>query len=432
MSRLTLVIRHVTLSLALGGGFLPGIVQAQATLTWDQDGPSNDWNTTTANWVGGLTFGAGDFAIFDSTGETVSVAAGGVVPGSTTISSGSWRFEGGGIGGGSFVHSSAGTTVLTEASAFSSTVISGGTVRIQNADALGAGPVTLSNLNSGRLWFSFGDGSTTTVANDMVLPSTGYSNFTVRGTDGAAPTTETTVRLTGAADNIVIPGSREIVIADSDVIDTGAFTATIANLTQSGNRTFRKTGSGTLVINGTSSVLNTQIQAGTLQVGDGGTTGALGSGTITNEATLTFNRSDNFSFNNRVDGATGGMVKLGAGTMTIGTNTDNKNSSFAIDAGRVVSQKGGRFFMVGHLVGSGGLPNGATITIASGATLDLDGNQNLDGDVGYDLNDRGRFFLEQRPELDDHRRRPLCQLGRRGVQQSRGRSRRLRPTVYER
>jgi autotransporter-associated beta strand protein len=461
MSRPALVIRHVALCLALVGGFLPGTVQAQITLTWNQDGPTNVWDTTTANWVGGATFSTGDLTIFDSVGETVSVAAGGVVPGSTTISSGTWRFEGGGIGSGSFTHSGTGTTVLTQANGFSAASLTAGTVRIQNASALGSGPITQSG---GRLFFSFGDGTDTAVANDIALAATGYQTFSIRGTDGLAPTTETTVRLTGvlsggtagqiyrlvdsdtsgnmnnylildnptnsfsgvveifrgylgitsdaalgsasirsavggtggfnggirfAADNVVIPTSREIVIAANDVIDTGAFTATIANLAQSGDRTFRKTGSGTLVINGTSSVLNTQIQSGTLQVGDGGATGELGSGTITNDATLAFNRSDDFSFNNRVDGASGGMVKLGAGTMTIGANTDNKNSSFAIDAGRVVSQKGGRYFMIGHLVGGNGLPNGATITIASGATLDLDGDRNLDGDVGYALDARG-------------------------------------------
>ncbi len=460
MSRVAMTIRLGSLSLALAGGFLQGVALAQTTLTWNQDGPSNVWDTTTANWVGGATFSTGDLTIFDSVGETVSVAAGGVVPGSTTISSGTWRFEGGGIGGGSFTHSGTGTTVLTQANGFSAASLTAGTVRIQDATALGNGPITQSG---GRLFFSFGDGTDTTVANDISLAATAYQTLTIRGTDGAAPTTETTVRLTGvlsggtagqtyrlvdsgasgnmnnylildnpnnsfsgtvqifrgylgitsdaalgsasissavggtgflgglrfAADNVVIPASREIVIAANDVIDTGAFTATIANLAQSGDRTFRKTGSGTLVINGTSSVLNTQIQSGTLQVGDGGATGVLGSGTITNDATLAFNRSDDFSFNNRVDGASGGMVKLGGGTMTIGANTDNKNSSFTIDAGRVVSQKGGRFFMIGHLVGGNGLPNGATITIASGATLDLDGDRNLDGDVGYALDARG-------------------------------------------
>ena len=56
-------------------------------------------------------------------------------------------------------------------------------------------------------------------------------------------------------------------------------------LTQAGN------GTTTLTGNNTNSGVTT-ISAGTLQLGDGGTTGSLGAGNITNNAALVINRSD--------------------------------------------------------------------------------------------------------------------------------------------
>lgn len=436
---------------------------AQSTLTWDTVNPNDNWNTTDDNWTGAAVFQNGDFAVFnDAVGETVQVDAGGVAPGSTTILDGSWRFEGGSILGGTFAQNGPGTTVLTQSNGVSSVSLASGVLRAQHAGALGSGAVTHSG---GRLDFSFGDGSTTTVANDFVLGAAGHPTFWIRGTDGAAPTAETTVRLTGglsggavaeifrvvdtgttgninsylildnpnnsmsgtlemfrgflgitsddalgnaglrsavggasnfqgglrfAADNIEVDAGRSILFAASDAIDTGSFTATIhADLTQSGTRTFGKLGDGTLILTGGSTISGTAVLEGTLQVGNGGLTGSLGTGTVTNNATLVFDRSNDFIFNNRVDGAAGEIIKRGAGTMFIGANTDNKNSSLVIEEGRVVSQKGNRFFMIGHLVGGSGLANGAAITIESGAGLDIDGNRNLDGDVNYALGARG-------------------------------------------
>lgn len=432
------------------------------TVTWDVGNLNNNWNTTDANWGGGDIYSDGDIAVFsDATGETVTVDAGGVTPASTSILNGSWRFDGGSILGGTLLHDTGGTTVLTQANGFSAVDLSNGVLRIQDAGALGTGTLTHSG---GQLYFSFGDGSNTVVGNNMVLDSTGHQTFVIRGTDGAAPTTETTVRLTGvvsggtagqtyrlgdtgaggnmnnylildnaansfegivevfrgyvgvtsdgalgnanndirlavgsfggglrfAADNVSLNADRDFTFNGNEIIDTGAFTATIAgDLSQSGTNIFRKDGTGTLIFTGTSDVTGTSIAEGTLQVGDGGTTGALGSGTITNDATLVFDRSNAFNVNNRIDGASGEIIKRGAGTMTMSTNTDVKNNALTIEEGRVITSKGTRYFAIGHLVGGSGLANGATITIENGAAMDIDGNRNLDGDVNYALGARG-------------------------------------------
>jgi fibronectin-binding autotransporter adhesin len=81
----------------------------------------------------------------------------------------------------------------------------------------------------------------------------------------------------------------------------------------SGNGGLNKTGSGMLALTGECSYSGgTIISAGTLQVGNGGTTGNL-SGTVLNQATLLFNHSTLYTFCGSVSGP--GMVQIGAGVV---------------------------------------------------------------------------------------------------------------------
>lgn len=65
----------------------------------------------------------------------------------------------------------------------------------------------------------------------------------------------------------------------------------------------------------------TVIDAGALVVGNGGTTGTIGYGPVTDNALLVWNRSDDLSFGGVISGA-GALVKLGAGKLTLtATNT---------------------------------------------------------------------------------------------------------------
>ena len=74
-----------------------------------------------------------------------------------------------------------------------------------------------------------------------------------------------------------------------------------------------KNGAGTLTLAGTNSYSGgTTIAAGTLQLGNGGTTGSV-LGNVLNNGTLAFNRSNDYQFDGAISG-TGAVQQSGAGT----------------------------------------------------------------------------------------------------------------------
>src|SRR5205823_6949058 len=78
--------------------------------------------------------------------------------------------------------------------------------------------------------------------------------------------------------------------------------------------TLNKTGAGTLALGAANSYTGgTVISSGTLLVGTGGTAGDLSSGSVTVNAALAFNRSDNPVISNIISGA-GTLNQIGSGT----------------------------------------------------------------------------------------------------------------------
>ena len=122
-----------------------------------------------------------------------------------------------------------------------------------------------------------------------------------------------------------------------------------------GGERLTKTGAGTLVLTGAATHTGgTTISAGTLQVGAGGTTGSL-AGSVINNASLVFDRSDALTHAGAISG-TGSLTKQGSGALTL---------SGANSFGGGVTLLGGSL-IVGDLTALGT----GTVTL-SGGTLDL-------------------------------------------------------------
>ena len=127
----------------------------------------------------------------------------------------------------------------------------------------------------------------------------------------------------------------------------------------SGTGTVTKTGSGTTIFTGANSYSGTTtISTGTLQVGNGGTTGTLGTGAVVNNATVTFNRSDGVTVGNPMTG-TGRIVKMGTGT-TILTGANSYGGTTTISAGTLQVGNGGTTGTLG--IGAVAVANTGTLS----------------------------------------------------------------------
>ena len=107
-----------------------------------------------------------------------------------------------------------------------------------------------------------------------------------------------------------------------------------------GVATLTKTGNGTLVLLNSNTYSGlTLIQGGTVQIDNGGATGWLGTGLVTNNATLAFDRNDAVGLTNIISGA-GTLAQIGAGTLTL-LGANNYSGPTLISAGLLQIDAGG-------------------------------------------------------------------------------------------
>ncbi|MBZ9850374.1 autotransporter-associated beta strand repeat-containing protein [Mesorhizobium sp. CA14] len=150
-----------------------------------------------------------------------------------------------------------------------------------------------------------------------------------------------------------------------------------------GTTTLAKNDSGTWVLTGNNTFTgNTVVNDGNLIIGNGGTTGNAGAGNVivaNASSTLSFNRSDSFSFTGTLSGA-GNIAQIGTGTTILTSATNAIGGSTRIDAGTLqvngsLTSSGGITINAGTLQSNGG---GAsittpTITMNSGSKLNVGG-----------------------------------------------------------
>ena len=213
----------------------------------------------------------------------------------TTIASGTNTLSGVISGSGAFTQNGAGTTILTGANTYTgATTVLHGTLQI-------------------------GNGLTGSIS-------------------GVSPVTITT----GAQPALVIPALSNGATLAIDLADGGIFSnnvtnngllTTIASGTNtlsgviSGSGAFTQNGAGTTILTGANTYTGaTTVLQGTLQIGNGGTSGSV-PGNVTDNTSLVFDRSDNLTYAGTVTGpgsvtqsGSGKLILSAANTYTGGTN----------------------------------------------------------------------------------------------------------------
>jgi outer membrane autotransporter protein len=164
---------------------------------------------------------------------------------------------------------------------------------------------------------------------------------------------------------------------------------------------FTKTGASTWALTGTGTTATPwTIQQGTLQIGNGGTSGSI-IGDVTDNGTLAFDRSDAFSLDNLVTG-TGSVNQVGTGTTIItaantysgGTNVlagtlavgDAAHTNASIGSGLTTVAAGAT--LGGYGTVSGAVNNGGTIAVGNALAAFAASNAGT-LNIGGDLSNAG-------------------------------------------
>jgi fibronectin-binding autotransporter adhesin len=185
-----------------------------------------------------------------------------------------------------------------------------------------------------------------------------FVNFddTATGTTAVNLTTTVTPKGTtvnNTAKNYTFSGSG-LIAGSAGLLKQGTGTLTLAN---SGANSF----AGPL-----------SIAAGTVQVGAGGTTGSLGTGSVDNSGQLAFDRSDSVTFANAISGA-GSLSKAGAGTVTL-TGIGNVGGAITVNGGVLALAPAGAITVTGDVTGTGAFGvTGAGTVILDSATVSYAG-----------------------------------------------------------
>ena len=273
--------------------------------------------------------------IRDQNNLTFNVAAGTTPSGVDLLISGAIGndpYNGGALN--AITKAGAGAMTLSGASTYSGgTSLNAGTLNINSVSAIGSGALTIAG--------------STTINNTSGLPITLATNNTQTWSGD----------FTFGGSSALNMGTGAVTMMGNRTITTnGAGALTVGPIGQSGGSwQLIKTGAGKLIFGGSNSYSGpTTISAGTLQIGAGGASGSLApASSITDNATLAFNRSNTITQGIDLSGAisgTGSVVQLGAGTLNMaGSNT----------------YSGGTQILAGTLLLSGSLNASGAVTLGN-------------------------------------------------------------------
>ena len=338
------------------------------------------------------------------TGGTVMMSGNDLYTGGTTISNGATvSFVSGGLGTSGAITIN-GNSTLQWASG-NTDDISGRLVVSNGANAhldTGSNNVTFASgfgSNSTGAITKYGAGTLTLTGANAYTGGTTINNGTVSFATGGLGTSGT-ITLNGnstlqwaSGNTDDISGRLAINSGVTATLDTGSNTVTFAS-TSYNSGSLIKAGSGTLILTGNLILWGSYatINAGTIQVGTGGTSGWLGANYVTDNGSLVFDCSDNIEVDSAISG-TGNVTQLGTGMLTLGNGLgygDNTYTGGTTIAAGTVSFRNNAFGASGSITVTGnatvqwwhGIYSGNTqdissrLVIANGVTATLDTNGN--------------------------------------------------------
>ncbi len=212
----------------------------------------------------------------------------------------------------------AGTLVFSGSNTYDGlTSVNGGTLVAANNQAFGSvGYISMTNTGA-RLELADG----ITIDRNMIVESRAENKtLAIRGGASVATYAGDITILEATANNFDIAADAGGTLTISGVIGGG------------GAAGVEKVGAGTVVLASNNTYTGqTTISEGVLQVGNGGVSGTLGGGAVTNNSALVFNRSDTITVANAIRG-TGTLTNAGAGK-TILTAANNFSGGSVISDG---------------------------------------------------------------------------------------------------
>ena len=290
-------------------------------------------------------------------------------------------------GSGALTKLGTGSLILTGANTYTgNTIVGAGVLRATTGNSLGAAGTSVTVSNGATLQLSNATGFTT----DRVLTLSGNGNVSGALLNlGGANTNSGGITL--AANSIIGASGGSLVLSgnitnggNSLTLDTYGAAGIPLNISGaiSGNGGLTKIGGGTAVLSGANTYAGgALISAGTLQIGNGGSTGQLGGGNVTNNSALDFNRTGELSVSNTISG-TGTMAKAGAGTVTL-TGANTFSGGVTVNGGTLALNR----------TGGAALGGSNAITINTNGTLRTDAAGQIVGAPLVTVNSGGTYNL---------------------------------------